>query len=218
VALLPEAFMNKVTLTVDKRTECGKGPARRLRAVGKAPAIFYGKKSEPIKIAIDIHDFKKAIEQAGSNPLFDLSIREDSGTTTRRALLKERQTRALDGSLVHLDFLEVFMDESIEVTVPIEFEGKPVGIDKGGIFQASARELRVSCLPDNIPNVITVDVSGLDVGHSVHVGDITLPEGVSALQDKGVAVATVAALKKEEEKAAAAEEAEAAATPEKTES
>ena len=210
--------MNKVTLSVDQRIESGKGPARRLRAAGKAPAVFYGKKTEPIKIAIDVHDFRKAIEQAGSNPLFDLQIREDGGTTTRRALLKERQIRPLDGSLVHLDFLEVFMDESIEVTVPIEFEGKPVGIDKGGIFQASARELRVSCLPDNIPNVITVDVSGLDVGHSVHVGDITLPEGVSTLQDKGVAVATVAALKKEEEKAATAEEAEAAATPEKTES
>lgn len=210
--------MNKVTLSVDKRTGSGKGPARRLRAAGKAPAIFYGKKSEPIKIAIDIHDFKKAVEQAGSNPLFDLNILEDAGTTTRRALLKERQTRALDGSLVHLDFLEVFMDESIEVTVPIEFEGKPVGIDKGGIFQASSRELRISCLPDNIPNVITVDVSGLDLGHSIHIGDITLPEGVSALQDKGVAVATVAAPKKAEEEAAPAEEAEAAAAPEKTES
>jgi large subunit ribosomal protein L25 len=210
--------MNKVTLTVDKRTEIGKGPARRLRAAGKAPAIFYGKKSEPIKIAIDVHDFRKAVELAGSNPLFDLNIREDSGTTTRRALLKERQVRALDGSLVHLDFLEVFMDESIEVTVQIEFEGKPVGIDKGGIFQASSRELRVSCLPDNIPNVITVDVSGLDVGNSIHVGEITLPEGVSALQDKGVAVATVAAPKKAEEEAAPTEEAEAAAAPEKTES
>ncbi len=210
--------MNKVTLSVDQRTETGKGPARRLRAVGKAPAIFYGKKTEPIKIAIDIHDFKKAVEQAGSNPLFDLKIRGDEDTTTRRALLKERQIRALDGSLVHLDFLEVFMDESIEVTVPIEFEGKPVGIDKGGVFQPSTRELRISCLPDNIPNVITVDVSGLDVGHSVHVGEIPLPEGVSALQDKGVAVATVAAPKKAEEEAAPAEEAEAPAAPEKPES
>ena len=143
--------MNKVTLSVDQRTETGKGPARRLRAVGKAPAIFYGKKTEPIKIAIDVHDFKKAIEQAGSNPLFDLKIRGNEGTTTRRALLKERQIRPVDGSLVHLDFLEVFMDESIEVTVPIEFEGKPVGIDKGGVFQPSTRELRISCLPDNIP-------------------------------------------------------------------
>ncbi len=210
--------MNKVSLSVDKRTGSGKGPARRLRAAGKAPAIFYGKKSEPIKIAIDIHDFKKAVEQAGSNPLFDLNIREEGCTSTRRALLKERQIRALDGSLVHLDFLEVFMDESIEVTVPIEFEGKPVGIDKGGIFQATSRELRISCLPDNIPNVITVDVSGLDLGHSIHIGDITLPEGVSALQDKGVAVATVAAPKKAEEEAAPAEEAEAAPAPEKTES
>ncbi|MGB6066100.1 MAG: 50S ribosomal protein L25 [Desulfomonilaceae bacterium] len=209
--------MNKVVLSVDQRTQKGKGPARRLRAVGKAPAVFYGKKSEPIKIAINVHEFRKAIEQAGSNPLFDLEIREDSGITTRRALLKERQINPLDGSLIHLDFLEVFMDESIEVTVPIEFEGKPVGIDKGGIFQAATRELRISCLPDNIPNMIVVDVSGLDVGHSVHIAEIALPPGVSALQDKTVALATVAAQKMAEE-AAPGEEAEAEAASEKTES
>lgn len=209
--------MNKVVLSVDQRTQKGKGPARRLRAVGKAPAVFYGKKSEPIKIAINVHEFRKAIEQAGSNPLFDLEIREDSGITTRRALLKERQINPLDGSLIHLDFLEVFMDESIEVTVPIEFEGKPVGIDKGGIFQAATRELRISCLPDNIPNMIVVDVSGLDVGHSVHIAEIALPPGVSALQDKTVALATVAAQKMAEE-AVPGEEAEAEAASEKTES
>jgi large subunit ribosomal protein L25 len=209
--------MNKVTLSVNQRTECGKGAARRLRAAGEAPAIFYGRKTEPIKISINVHDFRKAVEQAGSNPLFDLQIKEIGGTTTRRALLKERQIRPLDGSLIHLDFLEVFMDESIEVTVPLEFEGKPVGIDKGGILQASAKELRVSCLPDNIPNVIIVDVSELDLGHSVHVGQITLPSGVSALQDSGVALATVLAPRAAEEEAAPVEEAEAAATPEKTE-
>ncbi len=210
--------MNKVVLSVDQRTQKGKGPARRLRAVGKAPAVFYGKKSEPIKIAIDVHEFRKAVEQAGSNPLFDLQIREGGGITTRRALLKERQTNPLDGSLIHLDFLEVFMDESIEVTVPIEFDGKPVGIDKGGIFQPATRELRISCLPDNIPNVIVVDVSGLDVGHSVHIAEIALPPGVSALQDKTVALATVAAPKMAAEEAAPGEEAEAAAASEKTES
>ena len=208
--------MNKVVLSVEQRTQKGKGPARRLRAAGKAPAVFYGKKSEPIKIAIDVHEFKRAVEQAGSNPLFDLNIQKDTGSTTRRALLKERQISPLDGSLIHLDFIEVFMDESIEVTVPIEFEGKPVGVDKGGIFQPATRELRISCLPDNIPNVIRVDVSGLDVGHSVHIGELQLPDGVSVLQDKAVAVATVVAPKAEE--AAPAEEAEAAAAPEKTES
>lgn len=196
--------MAKITLTADKRDETGKGPARRLRAAGKVPAIFYGKKTEPIRIAVDNHDFRRAVEQAGTNPLFDLQISEKGKISTRRALLKDRQTRPWDGTLVHLDFLEVFMDESIQVTVPLEFEGKPAGLDKGGLFHVASRELAISCLPDDIPDVIKVDISGLDVGNSLHVSDITLPKGVSALGDPGVALATVASPKKEEEEEAAA--------------
>jgi len=203
--------MSKITLNVDKREETGKGPARRLRAEGKVPAIFYGKKTEPIRIAVGSHDFKKAVDQAGTNPLFDLQIREDAKVSTRRALLKDRQIRPWDGTLVHLDFFEVFMDESIEVTVPLEFEGKPIGLDKGGVFHVASRELAISCLPDDIPDVIKVDVSGLDIGNSLHVGEITLPKGILALEDPGVALATVASPRKEEEAEVAVptEEAEA---------
>lgn len=200
--------MESIKLSVERRFETGKGPARRCRAAGKAPAIFYGKKTEPISLTVDVHEFRKLLDQAGTNPLFDLLIQDGDGTTTRRAMLKARQVRPVDGSLVHLDFQEVFMDERIEVTVQVEFEGKPIGIDKGGILQIAVRELRVSCLPGDVPGVITVDVSGLDVGHALHVGEITLPDGVLPLQDKGVALATVAGLKKEE-----AEEAAEAAGP-----
>jgi large subunit ribosomal protein L25 len=212
--------MSRITLTVEKRDETGKGPSRRLRAAGKVPAIFYGKKTEPVKIAIDTHDFKKAVDQSGTNPLFDLQISGEAKGSTRRALLKDRQIRPWDGTLVHLDFLEVFMDESIEVTVPLEFQGKPVGLDKGGVFHVASRELAVSCLPDDIPDVIKVDVSGLDIGHSLHVSDITLPKGVSPLGELGVALATVAAPKKEEvaeEEVAEAAPTEEAEAPEKTE-
>ena len=80
----------------------------------------------------------------------------------------------------------------------MEFEGKPAGIDKGGLFQPTTRELRVICLPDDIPNSVTVDISGLDIGDSLHIGDITLPNGVTAAQDAGVALASVAAPMKEE--------------------
>ena len=200
--------MNKIALTVDKRSETGKGQARRLRASGKAPAVFYGRKTDSIKLIFDVLEFRKAIEQAGTNPIFELKIRDDGTTMSRSAILKERQIRPLDGTIFHIDFLEVFMDESIEVTVPIEFEGKPVGIDKGGLFQVASRELRISCLPDDIPSVITVDVTSLDVGQSIHVGQITLPKGVSVLQDEGVALATVATPKKSEEEVAEVAETE----------
>ena len=202
--------MNKISLSVEQRVETGKGPARRLRVTGKVPAVLYGKKTEPRKLSVNVREFRKAMEEGGRNPLLDLKVTENGEVVaTRVAVLKERQTRPVDGSLIHLDFHEVLMDEPIEVTVPIEFEGKPVGIDKGGLFQPVTRELRVMCLPDDIPSSITVDVSGLDIGDSVHIGAITLPKGVSAVQDAGVSLASVAAPMKEEvaaEEAAAEEE------------
>lgn len=194
--------MNRITVTVDQRNETGKGPARRLRAAGKIPAIFYGRKSDPVSLALDEHEFKKILEQAGSNPLFDLQI---GGTTNRSALLKERQINPTDGRILHVDFHEVLMDESVAVTVPVEFEGKPIGVEKGGDFLIATREIRVSCLPGNIPEKIVVDVSTLDLGHSIHVGEIDLPEGVTPDMEAGVALASVATPKKEEEEAPAEE-------------
>jgi large subunit ribosomal protein L25 len=191
--------MEKIELAADQRHEIGKGPARRLRATGKVPAIFYGKNREPIKIALDLREFRKFMDEAGSNPLFDLKIRGSGTTTSRTALLKERQINPADGDIIHLDFIEVVMDEAIEVTVPLEFEGKPVGLDKGGMFQATTKDLRISCLPDQIPAVVKVDVSGLDMGHSLHVGDIPVPAGVRILQDLSQSVATVLAPKRVEE-------------------
>jgi large subunit ribosomal protein L25 len=202
--------MKRISLSVDQRDLTGKGPARRLRGVGKVPAVLYGKKHEPIKLAVVIHDFRKLLEEAGSNALFDLQIADGTGGTfTRTALLKERQARPTDGALIHLDFLQILMDEPIEVAIPVHFVGKAVGVDKGGMFQSAVRELRVSCLPDDIPSSITIDVSALDLGHSIHVGEISFPKGVTPAQDLGLGVASVLSPKKEE--AAAAEEPAAAA-------
>lgn len=200
--------MNRIKLGVDQRHQCGKGPARRLRASGKVPAVVYGKKMEPIKIAIDVHQFRKSFDQAGSNPIFDLEIRDNGGAAKRTAILKDRQINPVDGAIVHLDFIEIFMDEAIEVTVPLEFQGKPAGVDQGGIFQPAVRELRIFCTPDRIPGVIAVDISGLDIGDSIHVSDLSLPSGVEVVQEETLALATVAVPAREEE--APPEEEEAA--------
>lgn len=199
--------MNKVTLNVEQRFETGKGPARRLRAVGRAPAIYYGKKTEPMNLSLNVHEFQKGVQKAGSNPLFDLRVKADGGNgLTMLALLKERQSRPSTGQLVHLDFVQVFMDEPIEVDVPIEFTGKPIGVEQGGMFQIVSRDVRVLCLPGEIPDEIVVDVSNLERGHSVHVGEITLPSGVVPAMDVSIALATVIAPKKEEVAAVEAEE------------
>jgi large subunit ribosomal protein L25 len=210
--------MKRISLSVDQRDETGKGPARRLRAVGKVPAVLYGKKREPLKLAVEVHGFKKILEQSGTNVLFDLQIGAgDDASATRIAMLKERQAKPTDGSLIHLDFQEILMDEPIEVTIPVHFEGKPLGVDKNGMFQPAVRELRVSCLPNDIPSAINIDVSALDLGHSIHVGEITFPAGVTPAQDLTLAVASVLAPKKEEEAAAAEEPAAAEPAPAKKE-
>jgi large subunit ribosomal protein L25 len=208
--------MKRLMLSAVQRSETGKGPARRLRAAGQVPAIFYGKDSQPIKLALRLYELKKLLDQAGSNPLFDLKIQDGAGTSSRTAMLKERQINPVDSSFIHLDFVEVRMDEAIEVTVPLEFVGKPAGVDKGGMFQAAVKELRILCLPDRIPAVIQVDVSPLEIGHSIHVADIALPEGVQAAQEQTLALANVLAPEREEEKPveeeAAAEAAEGTGT------
>jgi large subunit ribosomal protein L25 len=199
--------MNKVRLLVEKRSQTGKGPARRLRADGKVPAVFYGKKIAPIKLTVDLGQFRKALDNAGTNPLFDLQIPGNEGTTSFFALLKQRQVNPQDGGTVHLDFLEVFVDESIQVTVPVEFHGKSLGVERGGIFQAVTKELQISCLPGNLPDALVVDITHLDVGHAIHVGEIQIPQGVKVLQDESTVLATVVAPKRGE--LAEAEEGEA---------
>jgi large subunit ribosomal protein L25 len=192
--------MKRLSLFALERLETGKGPARRLRAGGQIPAIFYGKDAQPIKLAVKLYELKKVLDQSGSNPLFDLKIQDRARTSSRTAMLKERQINPADSSFIHLDFVEVRMDEAIEVTVPLEFIGKPGGVEKGGMFQAAAKELRILCLPDQIPPVIQVDVSLLEIGHSIHVAEIALPEGVQAAQEQTLALATVLAPVREEEK------------------
>jgi large subunit ribosomal protein L25 len=202
--------MQKITLPVETRTATRKGPARRLRAQGKAPAIFYGPKTEPIKIAVDAMEFGKLTSQAGTNPIFDLQIKDNDGTTTRLAAIKERQIDPIDGTIIHMDFVEIFMDVAIEVNIPLRYEGKAIGIERGGLFQASMRDLFVSCLPANLPDAIVVDISSLDWGDSIHVKDLPLLEGIKPLRAEGATVCSIVAPKRVEEEAEEAAEEEVA--------
>jgi large subunit ribosomal protein L25 len=198
--------MKTVPLPAELRFETGKGPARRLRAAGRVPAVFYGRKTEAISLSVNEREFRKLLERAGTNPLFDLQIQDGEKANKQTALLKERQVRPVDGTLIHLDFIEIFMDELVEVSIPLHFEGKPVGLEKGGMLQPTVREVLVSCLPGDVPDSITVDTTELDMGHALHIGELILPEGVSTLQDPSIAVVAVVAPKRVEEEVVEEEE------------
>ncbi len=197
--------MKKISLPVETRSETGKGPARRLRAGGRVPAVFYGKKTEPINLSVDSHEFRKLTEHAGKNPMLNLEIQDNGKTTTRMAVIKEKQVKPIDGALVHLDFIEIFMDETIEVGISLTFTGKPVGVEQGGMLQPNMRSIVVACLPGDVPEAIDVDVSELDIGSAIHVGDLILPEGVVAAQEADLSVVSVVMPKRVEEEVEEAE-------------
>lgn len=207
--------MKKIVLSVDQRSTRGKGPARRLRAAGKIPAVVYGNKVDSVPVTVDERDFVKAVEQAGKNPLFELKVKHNRKVTPRVALLKERQVNPLDGKLVHLDFMEIAMDQPIDVPIPLHFSGKPRGVELGGTFRPTARYLHVSCLPTDIPESISIDISALKIGDVIQVSEAPLPKGVTAIDPQTQPLATVLAPKRgvelgEEEEAEAAAEGEQA--------
>ncbi|HYQ97091.1 MAG TPA: 50S ribosomal protein L25, partial [Candidatus Nitrosocosmicus sp.] len=133
-----------------------------------------------------------------------------SALADKVALVKEMQYHPITGDVIHADFYEVDLSARIEVSVPLHFVGKGAGVVRGGILQPIVREIQVECLPLDIPQFFNVDVSGLDIGDSVHIEDLTMPEGVTAVYESNFALVTVATPTVEEEPTAAAATAEAA--------
>ncbi|GAB4389615.1 MAG: 50S ribosomal protein L25 [Thermodesulfovibrionales bacterium] len=200
--------MEQITLNAEARELKGKGAARSLRRAGSLPAVLYrGGDSQPIKVDHkEVVSLIKAI--SGEQVVVNLKFSDGS----KAAILKDYQVDPVMGGLLHADFFEVLMTEEVKVTVHITLAGEPVGVKRDkGILQFILREIEVECLPGNIPGHIEVDVSGLEIGGSIHVGDLRVPEGVKVLTDTGEVIATVSAPAVEEAAAAAPEEAVAEA-------
>jgi large subunit ribosomal protein L25 len=207
-------------LVAEPRDATGKGAARRLRAAGRIPAVVYGRGAESKAISVDPGALLKLLHDsgAGMNTLIDLSV----DGTTQTVLVKELQRDPVRGRPLHTDFYLVELDKTVEVSVPIHLVGRAAGVELGGIVDHPLRELELECLPRAIPEGVEVDVSALEIGQSIHVRDLELPQGVSVLTDENLAVASVIAptvVEEEvpeeeveaEEAAAEAEEGEAAA-------
>jgi len=212
-----------VNLNVESRTTVGKGPARALRREGKIPAVLYGPKSDPVMLTVNARELETLLKKGrGGQSLMRLKI-ENGDQTQRTVMLKELQVHPLSREMIHADFYEIDMNRKIRVNVPVITSGKSIGVEMGGLLQIIRRELEVLCLPMEIPESIEIDTTDLDIGDSVHVEEIALPEGVEIPADVNFTVVTVLSPKKEvvqevlEEELEEGEEgveAEAAETPE----
>ncbi|MCP5468232.1 MAG: 50S ribosomal protein L25/general stress protein Ctc [Deltaproteobacteria bacterium] len=206
--------MDRLEVQAQNREATGKGVARKLRAQGRIPCVLYGKDIKPVSLSVNDHDFEKTIHQAGGmNSLFDLII---DGKEKMPVMVREYQADNIRRNFLHVDFIQVDLSKKINVEVPVELVGVAPGVKEGGILDHIQRQLEVICLPTSIPEKIEVDVSGLNLGESLHIHDIKLPEGVEVSGTTDLTIAAVVAPKAEKVKAASEEEGEGA-TEEKTE-
>jgi large subunit ribosomal protein L25 len=184
-------------LQAEKRDGTGKGVARRLRAAGRVPGVFYGKDVEPVPISVDSREMFHVLHgAAGGNALVDLVV----DGTDHLAMAREIQRDHIHNKLVHIDFLAVSRTEKITVNVPVIEIGDAAGVKEGGVVEHHLREVSVECFPQDVPDQIEIDITEVTLGDMVHVSDLTAPEGVEILtnpEDAVLSIITPAALRTE---------------------
>jgi|OpeIllAssembly_1097287.scaffolds.fasta_scaffold103702_2 large subunit ribosomal protein L25 len=203
--------MERPVLVVETREEFKKGNARKLRAKGMIPAVFYGPRSKTLPLVLDPKELKKTLQtEAGANVLIDLDIRNAGDIGRKVVMVKDLQIHPLQRSILHADFYEVAMDELVNVEVPIHLIGKSEGVKVGGILEQVRRVIEIQCLPGDIPKFIEVDVTALKIGDSIHVENIHV-EKAKILAETNFTIATVVPPAAEEKKVVEEAVAEAAA-------
>jgi large subunit ribosomal protein L25 len=180
--------MAVIPLGGTRRENLGKGGARKARAAGQIPGVLYGHGEEPVPVSVGAREFDLALRgHKGGNPIVNLAV--NGGEYT--ALIRDVQYDPLTHDILHLDFQHISLTETIEVKVAVHLTGLPLGVkDGGGILETILREIEVRCLPTAIPASIEVDVSHLNIGDSVHVSEVTVPN-VTILNDGAETIATV---------------------------
>jgi large subunit ribosomal protein L25 len=197
----------QVKLSATRRTGTGRSAVRKIKAQGAVPAVIYGGKTKAEALQIPKRDIALMLSHAsGENILVELAI--DGEQAGRLALVKEVQHAPIGGDILHVDFHAVSMDEMIEAEVPLVPTGIAEGVKTfGGLLDQNLRSLEIECLPRDLPDLITVDVSALNIGDSIHVRELPLPQGVTTRVSADLTVFSVVAPTVEEEPVAAAAEA-----------
>jgi large subunit ribosomal protein L25 len=193
----------QVKLSARPRADVGRNSVKHLRSRGVVPAVIYGHKDQPANLELNTREIAAVLKHAiGENILVELDI----AGTPKLSLIQEVQHHPVRGDILHVDFLEVAMDEVLHTEVPVEPFGEADGVKNyGGLLEHSLRSLAIECLPKDLPELIRVDVSALGLNQAIHVRDLVLPAGVKATTDADLTVFIVAEPKVEVEPVAGAE-------------
>ncbi len=178
------------TLNATPRTESGKGAARALRRSGEIPAVVYGHGDSTRMLSVNGHELEQLLSSISvENTLIDLKVGEDATS----ALIREVQYHPVKPLILHIDLYQVHAGEKIHLEVPVRLEGNPIGVrETAGVLQQQLHEIEVECLPKDIPEVFIVDISELKIGESVHIRDISFPDG-KILNDGDLTICAVIA-------------------------
>ena len=184
------------TLKADQRARTGSGVLKQMRREGFVPSVIYGGGTENQNVKVHAKTFRDMLNNAASDSiLVNLDV---EGAGTQLAFLQDVQHNALTKEILHVDFLAVSEKTSITANLPLELTGEPVGVQEGGLLEHMLHTIEVSCLPKDLPESISVDVSHLAIGEALHIGELTLPEGVTSTINSDVVVALVAKARVEE--------------------
>jgi large subunit ribosomal protein L25 len=186
------------TVEAEPREDFGKNAARRMRRTGRIPGVVYGGGGPVIPLTVDPDGIRRILHsESGHNAIFALEIR---GKAPARVMIRDWQSEPIHGDLLHVDLVRIALDAKLKLKVPIHVTGEPEGVKiQGGIFEFVLREIEVECLPDDIPEAITVDVTHLTIGRNLRVADLPMGTKVKVLTDTNRVVAHVVALRAEEE-------------------
>lgn len=188
--------MESNNLSVEARDKKGKGPARRLRMVGKIPAVLYGQGNHTLLTTDPKVIERTLVQEGGKNRVYKLT---GGGVDNKSVLVKDYQVDPVSRRLLHVDLYEIDITAKVEVTVAINFTGKSVGVVEGGILNYIEREILVKCLPDRIPKHIDIDITALKIGDSLHLDEVALPEGLEKAAKGNPTICAVVPPAKEEE-------------------
>lgn len=168
--------MEQIVLQGESRSETGKGVARRLRREGRIPAVIYGH-SEPVHLSVAAREFHKAFHTISESTIFALEV----GSAKKEVLIKDYVEDITTGAIMHLDFFEIERGKKLRTHVSIELTGSSIGVREGGILDHSLYELEIECLPRDIPEKVTVDVTTLKKDEVIHVSDLDISPAVRVL-------------------------------------